>query len=465
MEQHKKRVEQLSRQVAGFYAAQKPFKIYHGSTNSTRVQVFKRDEMLDASKLNHVLQIDIDAQTALVEPNVPMDVLVESTLRHGLVPKVVMEFPGITAGGGVQGGAGESSSFRYGGFHAICNSYEIISGGGSVLTCSPAKHADLFYGTAGSYGTLGVMTALEVQLMPAKKYINLTYMPVSGFDDAVQMLQKVTTDSYDYIDGIMFGPDHGVIMVGTLSDEKISKAQRFTRARDDWFYLHAKKIDAAGKEHTESIPLVDYFFRYDRGGFWVGKYAFDVLGMRFNRFWRIVHDRLLHTRTMYQALQESGMSQQFIVQDLALPRKTAAEFMRYTDAELGIYPLWLCPLKRDESSPFISSNLKTDLVINVGLWGGLTPSYEEFLRLNRNIETKVTELGGKKWFYAHAYYDETSFWQIYDKRAYDKLRTAYKTGYQPNIYDKVRVRERHPIKMSAGVWRPFFGISKLKIVR
>ena len=40
------------------------------------------------------MRVDTKKNVALVEPNVPMDNLVDATLRHGLVPPVVMEFPG-----------------------------------------------------------------------------------------------------------------------------------------------------------------------------------------------------------------------------------------------------------------------------------------------------------------------------------------------------------------------------------
>jgi len=65
--------------------------------------------MVDTSLLNNVLKVDTNSMTALVEPNVPMDALVQATLPHGLVPPVIMEFPGITVGGGFAGTAGESS--------------------------------------------------------------------------------------------------------------------------------------------------------------------------------------------------------------------------------------------------------------------------------------------------------------------------------------------------------------------
>lgn len=37
-----------------------------------------------------MLQFNKDAKTVLVEPNVPMDKLVEATLAQGYLPKVVM---------------------------------------------------------------------------------------------------------------------------------------------------------------------------------------------------------------------------------------------------------------------------------------------------------------------------------------------------------------------------------------
>ena len=65
--------------------------------------------MIDTSLLNNVLKVDSETMTVLVEPNVPMDSLVQATLPLGLVPPVIMEFPGITVGGGFAGTAGESS--------------------------------------------------------------------------------------------------------------------------------------------------------------------------------------------------------------------------------------------------------------------------------------------------------------------------------------------------------------------
>lgn len=460
---HSKQTAELTTQITTFYEQKRPFKIYHGSTNSTRIQVFKRDEMIDTSGLDHVLHVDSERKTVLVEPNVPMDKLVKETLRYGLIPPVVMEFPGITVGGGVQGGAGESSSFRYGAFQSICTAYEIITGDGKLVTCSKTKNSDLFYGTAGSCGTLGVMTAIELQLIQAKQYVHLTYIPISSFEESIQVLREVCNEEYDYIDSIMFGPDEGVIMAGTLSDRQLGNVASFRRARDEWFYLHAQQISKTRKEHTESVPLTDYLFRYDRGGFWVGAYAFRMYRVPFTRFWRWAYDWLLRTRKLFKGLQESGISQRMIVQDLALPQATAGAFMRYVDQTLGIYPLWICPLAADTESPFMPNYLDTPLVINVGVWGDSLATYEAFYEANRSIEKNLAKLGGRKCFYAHAYYDEEEFWAIYGKERYDLLREKYHASYLPSTYDKIRVRETYPITMQRGLWRTFFNLAKLRV--
>jgi FAD/FMN-containing dehydrogenase len=124
--------------VRGYFEQSIPFRITHGSTNSTRPAHLKsRARLVDISALKNVLEVDTSKRTALVEPNVPMDRLVESTLRHGLVPPVVMEFPGITAGGGFAGTAGESSSFKHGYFDQCVNAVEMVLPDGEVVVAKP----------------------------------------------------------------------------------------------------------------------------------------------------------------------------------------------------------------------------------------------------------------------------------------------------------------------------------------
>lgn len=460
---HESKVTAIAEQIKKYYRSKTPFKIFHGSTNSTRIASFKRSEMVDVSDLNHVLSVDAKRCTAVVEPNVSMDRLIEATLPHKLLPPVITEFPGITVGGGIQGGAGESSSFKWGFFSQTVNWVEYILADGSTVKASPTEHADLFYGAAGSSGTLGVITAAEVQLIPAKQYVELTYAPVQSFKDAVATMQSAATQNHDFIDGIMFGKDHGVIITGKLTDKKSGNLQRFSRAHDLWYYLHVQKIDEAKNSVIEVVPLKDYLFRYDRGAFWVGKHAFARFGVPFNGLTRFALNPILNTRKLYQALQDSGASQEHIVQDLTLPIDKAAAFMDYIDGLTGIYPLWLCPIKPEPRSPLLCNGFETPIAINVGVWGPQILDYAEFKKINRSIEAKLAELGGKKWMYAHTYYTQQEFWRIYDKNWYDKLRQKYKATTLPDIFEKVRVRERYTVNARRGLLKTIAGKAKLRV--
>lgn len=419
--------------------------------------------MLDASDLDQVLTVDTKRKVAVVEPNVPMDKLIAATLKYGLVPPVIPEFPGITVGGGIQGGAGESSSFKWGFLSQTVNWVEYVLGNGSVVTASPEEHSDLFYGAAGSCGSLGVITAVEIQLIPAKKYVHLTYHPVESFKTAIDMLKKESGRENDFVDGIMFSNDSGVIITGTMTEKKVGRLQKFSRALDPWYYLHAESINATKKVHEETVPLKDYLFRYNRGAFWVGRYAFELFGVPFNNLMRFLLNPILNTRKLYQALQVSGASQEYVVQDLTIPLDKSIEFLGYIDKKTHIYPLWLCPVKPEPRSPLSCNGLGTPLAMNIGVWGPRIANYKKFKKLNRDIETELTRYHGKKWMYAHTYYTEADFWGIYDKKWYDALRTKYKATTLPNMYDKVVVKNRYEVNARRGVLQTIFGKAKLRI--
>lgn len=486
MDRHRTLVQAISSTVRSFYAAKEPYRIFHGSTNSTRPSAagHGRSRVVDISALRNVLSVDTAARTALVEPNVPMDALVSTTLKHGLVPPVVMEFPGITAGGGFAGTAGESSSFRHGFFDETVRSVEMVLPDGEVVTARPDpadKHADLFKGAAGAVGTLGVTTLLELQLVAARRFVRTRYRRTHSVAEAVAAVREATADpDNDYVDGILFSKGHGVVITGRMTDEKPAAApvQTFSRARDPWFYLHveARTKDARPQQNTaaqdhddEYIPLAEYLFRYDRAGFWVGRSGWRYFRVvPFNALTRWFLDDFIHTRMLYRALHGSGESARFIVQDVAMPFATTEKLVDYTASELDIWPLWLCPLRRRApptfhpytTTPRLEAGQKEgvkkteaaaaaaaeeeedDMMLNVGVWGWGPAGHDEFVKANRALEAKVAELGGMKWLYAHTYYAEPEFWDMYGGRGwYDALRRKYKAEEAglPSVYDKVRV--------------------------
>ncbi|KZZ96763.1 FAD binding domain-containing protein [Moelleriella libera RCEF 2490] len=539
MERHKQAVAKIATAVRGFFDNKESYRIFHGSTNSTRPRPGGgAAAVVDISSLSHVVGINKAARTALVEPNVPMDRLVESTLRHGLVPPVVMEFPGITAGGGYAGTAGESSSFRHGFFNDTVNSVEMVLGNGDVVTASPAEREDLFRGAAGAVGTLGITTLMELRLVEARKFVRTTYHRTSSVAEAIEKVRAETRNPQnDYVDGILFSEHHGVVVTGTMTDDKPADApvQTFSQRGDPWFYLHVQErtttttttttktkdkqsavtavTDKTRSEKPSSspssttttttdpsspsspapvvdyIPLAEYLFRYDRAGFWVGAQGWTYFRhVPFNSFTRRLLNDFMHTRMMYRALHASGESARFVVQDLALPYARAHEFITYTVDHFNIWPLWLCPLKQTLPPTFhpytgevvasddddnnnnnitttststttaaaVASNTTSSSsstqhaavpaavpadMLNIGLWGWGPADHDDFVRENRALEDTLVALGGRKWLYAHTYYDHDEFWRVYrDNRDwYAALRRKYHADTLPTVHDKVRV--------------------------
>ncbi|OAA63696.1 FAD-binding, type 2 [Niveomyces insectorum RCEF 264] len=460
MRAHDVAVEAIAFQVRQFFAQKRPFRIYHGSTNSTRVSQRHRGSTVDTSSLNRVLRVDRVNNTALVEPNVPMDALVAATLEAGLVPLVVMEFPGITVGGGFSGTSGESSSFRHGAFDATINWIEIVLPNGEVTTASRTTNekTDLFWGAASAFGTLGVVTLLEVQLREAKPYVRLTYSlhdHVAGANAA--MRREIAREPVDYVDGIVLSRDATIVCSGRLADRLPdgTKPQRFMRSTDPWFFVHVRGLQKRLRAKpsatvTEFVPLVDYLFRYDRGGFWAAIYSFRYFLTPFNRVTRFVLDPLLHTRTMYRALHASGLGDAYLVQDVGVPCDKVAEFVDWLHETFHIYPLWLCPLRLSRTTSNARHGLhaafadldpasEASWLMNVGIWGPGSFDRREFVRQNRLLELKVQALGGKKWLYAQAYYSEAEFWAHYDRQSYDAVRAKYGAAWMPTVYDKVKV--------------------------
>jgi Delta24-sterol reductase len=194
-----------------------------------------------------------------------MDRLVEATLKHGLIPPVVMEFPGITVGGGYAGRAGESSSFKHGYFDNTVISTEVVLGNGDVVNASPSQNADLFFGGASALGSLGITTLLEIKLLDAKRYVKTTYLRQNSIADAIHAIRAATQNQQnDYVDGIVYSESHAVAILGESTDNMPDSetVQTFSHAFDPWFYLHVKeRTRDFSSPVVEYIPLAEYLFR------------------------------------------------------------------------------------------------------------------------------------------------------------------------------------------------------------
>jgi FAD/FMN-containing dehydrogenase len=131
-----------------------------------------------------------------------------------------------------------------------------------------------------------------------------------------------------------------------------------------------------------------------------------------------------------------------VVQDVEIPVERLGEFLDWFDAEVGMRPVWLCPLTASKKWP--TYPLQPDeIYVNVGFWGnvGVGPEAPNAPR-NRAIEAKVHDLDGHKSLYSEAFYDRDTFEQLYDGENLARVKERSDPDHRlTSLYDKA-VRRR-----------------------
>ena len=462
IETHNAQIQDISRQIATYFASSrvKRLRFDHGST----VQLKRRDSRdyfsVDISHLNDIIEINEDEHYALVEPNVPLDRLISQTLEAGLVPPVVPELPGITCGGAVIGGAGESSSYKAGLFDDNCFEYEIVLGNGQVITASVTHDSDIFYSLPWSYGTLGLLSLIKMKLVPARPYVHLRYCSFETYDDAIACMKRVgQKGEYTFIDGIVYSKTKTVVMLGNFSDNIGFPIQTFSRPHDPWFYEHARDVTKHTDHYEELIPIPDYLFRYNRNGFWMGKVFFEFLHIPYTKLTRKLFSPYLNARAMFDAVQKLNLTRNFFVHDYVTDFEAAADLISYADTIVGIYPIWLCPIRTFHAQEKISpTNVsREDIVLDIGIYGRSKKYAADKQGTNDKIERYATAHQSMKVLYSEVFYPEDEFWTIYDKVSYDTIRRKYHAeNVFPDLWNKVRSKDTIQPTLSFGIPKLLF---------
>lgn len=419
---------------------------------------------LNIKNLNKVLEINTKEGFIVVEPGITMEALVDSTLPFNLVPPVIPEFKGITVGGAINGAALESSSHLFGQFNDGCMSYEILTADGQIITASPDTNKELYYGIAGSYGTLGILLSVKIQLIQAKPWMKLRFEQFKLPEEAIDFLTKLhqSKEPPAVMEAIVF-PQKTVVIFGSpisAEDAKKLPKHRLSKYFDPWFYSHVDQIDQFPQE--EAIPFRDYLFRHDRGAFWMGGYGlypsmlFRYLAHKWCKIpwmkprfctpknpgllFRLLFGKLTSSKTLYRSLHgnnEDWFKKHFVIQDYYLPQEGAKKLVVNVLNRYKITPLWICPIRSTTTEQLFSPHLnKTDqLLFDIGVYG--IPDQTNAEDVVKELEDMTHQLNGKKMFYCSTYISKEQFWNLYPQNTYLALRKKYAAEIMPDITEKV----------------------------
>ena len=87
--------------------------------------------------------------------------------------------------------------------------------------CIQDENPELFYSVPWSYGTLGLLVAAEIQIIPCKKYVKVDYQPAYTMQDAIKIFSEEVNkkSSNEFVEGLMYSDKDCVIMTANQTDE------------------------------------------------------------------------------------------------------------------------------------------------------------------------------------------------------------------------------------------------------
>lgn len=388
------------------------------------------DDKVDLTALTEILELDPERRLCVAEAGVTFEQLVDATLPHGLMPTVVPELKTITVGGAVAGCSLESGSFVYGGFHDGCGRYEVITARGDVLQATPeAVNPDdrlLFEMLHGTFGTLGILSAVSFRLVPAKPFVKVAYERFATVAELLAAIRRhADRRDVDFLDGFAHGPSSYVLNAGKLVDEA-PYAHRY-----DWTRVYC---ESTTRRREDYLRTKDYFFRYDHGV--TNVHPRSALG-------RLLSGGLLGSSQVLRLAERFPWllpSKPAVTVDLFLPFSSVDQFLCWFDDEFSFYPLWCVPYRRVRDyawlDPRFYAGLADDLFLDVAVYG---MKQRDGRNDYRTIDEKVLELGGVKTLISHNYLTESEFWSVWNRASFDrvKARTDPDNLFR-DLYEKTR---------------------------
>ncbi len=169
--------------------------------------------MLSVERLNRIREVRPETRIAIVEAGVVLSRLHEAAEAHGLYFPLWFGARGSAMIGGVLStNAGGSNVLRYGSTRALCLGLEVVLADGRVLNLMSALHKDnsgydlknLFI---GAEGTLGIITAAVMKLVPAPRAHATATLAARSLPDALALLNRLQAVSGGAVEAFEFMPD------------------------------------------------------------------------------------------------------------------------------------------------------------------------------------------------------------------------------------------------------------------
>ena len=284
-ELHKKRVEEIASQIRAWKEKGDGTKLCTArggwQSISPGYRSYKSTSTQISINLYDILGWSETDRTITVEPMVNM-----GQISHFLIPKgytipVLPEMDDLTVGGLYMGVGIETSSHKFGLFNDSVVSAEVVLASGEVVTCGRnGPNKDLFDALPWSYGTLGFLASVTIEIVPCKPYVAVKYIPCQTKEQGIAEFSRHSQEQgegvADFVESLAYSEETMVVMPAYFCDETDIKTKYQNATRNTlswwfkpWFYKHVGWMLEDGEgERWEIIPLRDYYHRHTKSIFW-----------------------------------------------------------------------------------------------------------------------------------------------------------------------------------------------------
>jgi hypothetical protein len=284
-----------------------------------------------------------------------------------------------------------------------------------------------------------MLTKVTFELVPAKPYVKMTYRRHRDFESFhADLRERCARGDYDFVDGIVHGPDELVLCLGEFVDEAPAvSSYRTTRV----YYKSTRRLA------EDWLTTADYCFRYDTECHWLTR---TVPPLEWGWVRRLVGRFVLGSTNLIRwsgrlaPLLRRVNRRPDVVVDLFIPDGRFRDFFEWYERSLDYWPLWVVPYRLAEPYPWIdrdyAAQMTDDLMIDVAVYGKRNNRRD--IDWSEELERKTHELGGVKTLISRNHYTRDRFWEIYDRERW----TAAKRELDPgdlfaDLYEKFRPRD------------------------
>ncbi len=168
--------------------------------------------MLSLERMNAIREIRPQARVAVVEAGVVLARLHEAVADRGLAFPLFFGARGSAmVGGCLATNAGGSNVLRYGNARALCLGLEVVLADGRVMNLMSELHKDnsgydlrdLFI---GAEGTLGVITAAVLKLVPKPRAHATAMLAARSLNDALTLLNRLQEETGGMVEAFEYMP-------------------------------------------------------------------------------------------------------------------------------------------------------------------------------------------------------------------------------------------------------------------